>query len=309
MNYNLKNENVLSELLQDEAEKTRIGVLKVYRVLILWFAKEGKLIEKKNDYVVEMVDNDKEKIVKDMSENKTYNAIMAIIFKVNKIFKILNYDIHFSKPKNLVAEFDLSKYLTHNEVISVCSKLTNAQDKFIIYAAFCGLIGKDAEDIRGIKIKDIDLEKRIVKLKDTKFKLDKFLFDFTKDTLEQKEYKQYLDQGSNAAEFYLFNSNSEYLIKTKPDARYGNGLKEIGYSTIRKRLLIINDYLDNKVQLNFTNLKISGIMHQMQLNEKKYTKSGYWTNKSLKEFKEDNDLNFKIQEVLSIYKQKYAKKE
>ncbi|YBH52259.1 hypothetical protein CDIF29683_03909 (plasmid) [Clostridioides difficile] len=81
----------------------------------------------------------------------------------------------------------------------------------------------------------------------------------------------------------------------------------MGYSTIRKRLLIINDYLDNKVQLNFTNLKISGIMHQMQLNEKKYTQSGYWTNKSLKEFKEDNNLNFKIQEVLSIYKQKYIK--
>ncbi|MCC0707251.1 hypothetical protein [Clostridioides sp. ES-S-0190-01] len=309
MNYNLKNENVLSELLQDEAEKTRIGVLKVYRVLILWFAKEGKLIEKKNDYVVEMLDSDKDKIVKDMSENKTYNAIMAIIFKVNKIFKTLNYDIHFSKPKNLVAEFDLSKYLTHNEVISVCSKLTNAQDKFIIYAAFCGLIGKDAEDIRGIKIKDIDLEKRLIKLKDTEFKLDKLLSDFTKETLEQKEYKQYLEQDSNAAEFYLFNSNSEYLIKTKPDARYGNGLKEIGYSTIRKRLLIINDYLDNKVQLNFTNLKISGIMHQMQVNEKKYTQSGCWTNKSLKEFKEDNSLNFKIQEVLSIYKQKYAKKE
>ncbi|EQF27395.1 hypothetical protein QEW_0734 [Clostridioides difficile CD160] len=307
MNYNLKNENVLSELLQDEAEKTRIGVLKVYRVLILWFAKEGKLIEKKNDYVVEMLDSDKEKIVKDMSENKTYNAIMAIIFKVNKIFKTLNYDIHFSKPKNLVAEFDLSKYLTHNEVISVCSKLTNAQDKFIIYAAFCGLIGKDAEDIRGIKIKDIDLEKRLIKLKDTEFKLDKLLSDFTKETLEQKEYKQYLEQDSNAAEFYLFNSNSEYLIKTKPDARYGNGLKEIGYSTIRKRLLIINDYLDNKVQLNFTNLKISGIMHQMQVNEKKYTQSGCWTNKSLKEFKEDNKLNFKIQEVLSIYKQKYIK--
>ncbi|MCC0682523.1 hypothetical protein IC218_19970 [Clostridioides sp. ES-S-0005-03] len=309
MDYNLKNENVLSELLQDEVEKTRIGVLKVYRVLILWFAKEGKLIEKENDYIVEMLDSDKEKIVKDMSENKTYNAIMAIIFKVNKIFKTLNYDIHFSKPKNLVAEFDLSKYLTHNEVISVCSKLTNAQDKFIIYAAFCGLIGKDAEDIRGIKIKDIDLEKRIIKLNDTEFKLDKFLFNFIKDTLKQKEYKQYLEQDSNATEFYLFNSNSEYLIKTKPDARYGNGLKEMGYSTIRKRLLIINDYLDNKVQLNFTNLKISGIMHQMQLNEKKYTKSGYWTNKSLKEFKEYNDLNFKIQEVLSIYKQKYAKKE
>ncbi|MBF4778290.1 hypothetical protein ITJ22_20340, partial [Clostridioides difficile] len=53
MNYNLKNENVLSELLQNEDEKTRIGILKVYKVLIFWFAKEGKLVEEENDYIVE----------------------------------------------------------------------------------------------------------------------------------------------------------------------------------------------------------------------------------------------------------------
>lgn len=36
---------------------------------------------------------------------------MVIIFKINKIFKILNYDIYFFKLKNLVVEFDLLKYL------------------------------------------------------------------------------------------------------------------------------------------------------------------------------------------------------
>lgn len=62
MNYNLKNENVLSELLQNEDEKTRIGILKVYKVLIFWFAKEGKLVEEGNDYIVEIVGNDKKKL-------------------------------------------------------------------------------------------------------------------------------------------------------------------------------------------------------------------------------------------------------
>ena len=74
--------------------------------------------------------------------------------------KNINYQVKEEKLVDKCVVFDESKYFTKSQILDICDLLLNACDKFIIYAMFYGILGKEYNDLRNIKIKDIARETR-----------------------------------------------------------------------------------------------------------------------------------------------------
>ena len=105
--------------------------------------------------------------------------------------KNINYQVKEEKLVDKCVVFDESKYFTRSQILDICDLLINACDKFIIYAMFYGILGKEYDDLRNIKIKDVAEDYSYILIDGRKILLD--------DTLSDEEIMKYIDESYNFA--------------------------------------------------------------------------------------------------------------
>lgn len=161
------------------------------------------------------------------------------------------------------------KYLSKKEVIQMIHRLDNAQDKFIIYGIFNGLISSSNSDILQIKVNDIDFENKKVKVANSYITFDEELEKIIKESITQQRYYKLGEQG-RSNEYYLLNIDSPYIIKSRPLPSNKNGSESMSVDTLKQRLIRLSSFLGVN-GMNTRLLKQSGAFNLLKEENKEWT--------------------------------------
>lgn len=200
---------------------------------------------------------------------------------------------------------DDSKYFLKAEVLDICNALTNTQDKFIIYALFNGIMGKNCEDLLSIKTTDVAKDCSYIKVNGHIYFLDDELKKFTEDLLKDEVYVRETPN-LNTEYTERFNTSSPYLIKTIPNKRTNDGLDMMTRNNLNGRLqklnkLLLEEGLD--VKLAPRSLYYSGIMFKMF--QKETDENIEWTVEGLDDWLKMNDYQINSIELYRKYYNRY----
>ncbi|GAA0093019.1 hypothetical protein UT300009_30490 [Paraclostridium bifermentans] len=181
---------------------------------------------------------------------KYINAVLQMYGNENT-FTVKDFGIVMKDGKNLSVE-EIQEYI---------GTLDNPQDKFIIYALFCGIYNQNAEELLTITTDMIDLENGIISLKDRDVVMDSIMKVIVEKTLNETTY-YILDTGKTwrTTEF-RFNPNSPYLIKQRPSSKNHNGEDCMSYNGFRTRMKNLLEYLDS--DLSITDIVRSGYAYRI----------------------------------------------
>ena len=191
-----------------------------------------------------------------------YNQVSII----NEILEQNNSLIKVDSAKlvNSCVTFDETKYFTKAELTDICELLTNAQDKFILYALFTGIMGKNCDDLLSIKTEDVASDYSYIRVKGEVVFADDNLKKYIKDTMEEEVYVR--ENNKYGITYEDLNMNNPYLIKPIPSTKNDDGINKMSKAALNGRLSKLNSLLLNQkivVTLNATALYYSGIMFKM----------------------------------------------
>ena len=282
----------------------------VYKKMSSWeITKNKKIIEMSKNELIDLCQEGKDKIA-----NKSYYSMNVRVKAINDILKWLQMDITLS-----MRDFDIEevlacpddRFFTKEEMQDVCDLFINPQDKFIIYALFCGIYGKGYSDLLNLKVKDIDIENKIITTPSGRIiHMDNYLLDVAKDTIDPTwgaTYYKYIpsENKGSTTDTYDLNMSSEYVLKAKPYSKNNNGLDAMKVNGIQRRLIKLSELSD--FNLSGTDILRSGMMHNMHLEELETGKE--WTCASLEIWLKENGLKAQPFELYRLYKNKYKKEQ
>lgn len=266
--------------------------------------KDIKCITK--DDLDEIILNGKHKLVGE-SRTGLYNNIKIL----NNILKESGVGIEVNSSDYVdKLEFNEDKYFTRKEIREVCNLFYNAQDKFIVYALWNGIMGNDYEDLLNLKVEDILFDEnkipQYIKVKNNRIKCDEYMQEILKKTLKSDYYETYNDAHVGMVGFEL-NMNSPYIIKIKPSKKNDNGMfpmKKSGIQARLKRLTEIFNETDKRgVHLTGKTLERSGVIFDMFLKEA-YDQVE-WTIEEVTKYLELKCLKGSVNDIYRAYHQKY----
>lgn len=304
MNYNLRNQQEIDNLIENWSPRDKTIASKMYSELIHYLERNNKLITEDNcNIAVNLVSSDTEDFVNATIGKDRYKTSATKTSILTKLMNELNLDISFKciNPDNI--KKNLFEYPSFKEILDICNSLINYQDRFIVYSVFCGFTELNLHNLRYLKVSDVDFENKIIIYNGKKVSVDNIFIDLADKTKRQKTYYKLMRpeslENSTTSLSYDFNQESEYLIKTKPTSKNENGIKPISQIALRQRFSFLNETLESWT-LTPRHLRIAGFMHKMY--EEKKDK---WTIQMVNDLK--NKLGYKIDshEVLITYNQKY----
>lgn len=160
-------------------------------------------------------------------------------------------------------------YVTEKELKDVLNKLENAQDKFIVYAIYNGIAGKNnLSELTNLKVEDVDFKKHIIHVDGREVFMNPEFEKITKDTIKQKTYVNEI-QSKHSIQEYELNSASAYVIKVRPRANTNNGLDPMKYEGIRSKLKSITSRTG--LSATASQLETSGIINILLEQKKDWT--------------------------------------
>ena len=185
------------------------------------------------------------------------------------------------------------QYIKKSELYQRINLLENAQDKFMVLAIYHGINGKNFKDLIELKESDIDMDKKVIKNKNNIVHMDEVFFKVTKEVLEQKVYyKKFNAEFSNIS--YEFNSNSKYVLKSKPSKLNNFGINAITINSMYPRY---NGSIElMKLEISAVNLKNSKIVDD--LNNIKSS----WKLKEVREFFKKHFVDASAQKIFTMLK-------
>ena len=240
-------------------------------------------------------------VLRSTNRSAFYNHLQLL----NNILKNknINYQVKEEKLVDKCVIFDESKYFTKSQILDICDLLINACDKFIIYAMFYGILGKEYDDLRNIKIKDIAEDYSYILIDGRKILLDDVLKEYVKETIEQEVY---VKNENGVYKYQEFNMNSEYLLKTINNKRNNYGLNKMGKSVFAVKLIKLSEELKEgniNATLTASGLFYSGIMYK--LFELESLHNIIWSISKIKNYLDVNGYNINANELSFKYHQFY----
>lgn len=229
---------------------------------------------------------------------------------VNEILNDNENDIVISS-KTYVDECVKSKdeqFFTKKEIQNVCHSLLNFQDKFIVYALWNKIMGKEYKDLLNLKISDVAEDYSYIMVNGKKVMCDDFMKYIIRGTIKQNEYYKFVNSDDlRSSDSYMFNPDSEYLIKVKPTKINKDGLNPMKPSGLQRKLTKLQEiYFDKcreKLILNGVSLLRSGLMYDMFIQEVENGKT--WDIESMNEYLKMNGYKTNKNELYRIYWQIY----
>lgn len=293
---------IMNEEYNDTKKDTNLRMLRRVYKYLLKCNKTFKDIEKED--IVNIAKNIK---------SRSYASLNIHLLALNDICTYMDKEdcklIINSEQKDIEIKESVEKcknrYFTENEIMSFCNLLINPQDKFLVYGLFCGINGKANQDLLGLKVDQIDMDKRIIKLEDRMISIDDFMYDICLDVLDPVYggiYYKYTVDGreDRSNNSYELNFESPFVIKTKPYSKNNYGTMQMKVAGLTKRLHKLTEITG--IPVSPIDVYRSGIMNKMY----KIKKEG-WTQGQIEEFLKMNNIKMRSYELKRIFEMKYCK--
>ena len=266
---------------------------------------EDKSIEYQ-DLTLELIE---EFILKEFKSNNrasVYNNIKILnaILKENNV----NIQLESSDYVNELVKSNSINYYTLDEIKSICNSFINASDSFIIYALYNNLRGKEFKDILNIKTSDVADDNSYIMINNSKFICDDYMQKLLEVLRKEDIYIKNMEiVGTNVPDYYAYNMDSEYLLKTIKSKRNNNGLSPMKRITLQTRLIRLSDmFYSNtgiKINLSATNLATSKILYEMFVKET--TEGVVWDMPTIESWFKEMNYKGNSAEIFRKYKLKY----
>ena len=266
---------------------------------------EDKSIEYQ-DLTLELIE---EFILKEFKSNNrasVYNNIKILnaILKENNV----NIQLESSDYVNELVKSNSINYYTLDEIKSICNSFINASDSFIIYALYNNLRGKEFKDILNIKTSDVADDNSYIMINNSKFICDDYMQKLLEVLRKEDIYIKNMEiVGTNVPDYYAYNMDSEYLLKTIKSKRNNNGLSPMKRITLQTRLIRLSDMFYNntgiKINLSATNLATSKILYEMFVKET--TEGVVWDMPTIELWFKEMNYKGNSAEIFRKYKLKY----
>ena len=247
-----------------------------------------------------------------LQEFKSSNraAIYNNIKILNQILKDnnVNIKIESSDYVNELVKSNSINYYTLDEIKSICNSFINASDSFIIYALYNNLRGKEFKDILNIKTSDVADDNSYIMINNSKFICDDYMQKLLEVLRKEDIYIKNMEiVGTNVPDYYAYNMDSEYLLKTIKSKRNNNGLSPMKRITLQTRLIRLSDMFYNntgiKINLSATNLATSKILYEMFVKET--TEGVVWDMPTIELWFKEMNYKGNSAEIFRKYKLKY----
>ena len=247
-----------------------------------------------------------------LQEFKSSNraAIYNNIKILNQILKDNNVNIQLESSNyvNELTQSDTMDYFTLDEIKSICNSFINASDSFIIYALYNNLRGKEFKDILNIKTSDVADDNSYIMINNSKFICDDYMQKLLEVLRKEDIYIKNMEiVGTNVPDYYAYNMDSEYLLKTIKSKRNNNGLSPMKRITLQTRLIRLSDmfYVNTgiKINLSATNLATSKILYEMFVKET--TEGVVWDMPTIELWFKEMNYKGNSAEIFRKYKLKY----
>lgn len=266
---------------------------------------EDKSIEYQ-DLTLELIEEFVLKEFKSSNRAAIYNNIKILnaILKENNV----NIQLESSNYVNELTQSDTMDYFTLDEVKSICNSFINASDSFIIYALYNNLRGKEFKDILNIKTSDVADDNSYIMINNSKFICDDYMQKLLEVLRKEDIYIKNMEiVGTNVPDYYAYNMDSEYLLKTIKSKRNNNGLSPMKRITLQTRLIRLSDmFYSNtgiKINLSATNLATSKILYEMFVKET--TEGIVWDMPTIELWFKEMNYKGNSAEIFRKYKLKY----
>lgn len=201
-------------------------------------------------------------------KDKTYATANGYIAYINNVLK-REKNINTFTSSDFIIKQTIDNLITKEELDALVNELENPQDQFILYALFNGIYGKQAVELRNLRVDQIDLKNQTITLEDRAIKMDNDFTEITASAIEQSSY--YLTHFSNGArvEKAEFNMSCKFVIKQRALAKNTNGLDAISYDGFRARLKKLSKVLGFNITSD--SLVKSGYAHKVNESGLKVT--------------------------------------
>ena len=266
---------------------------------------EDKSIEYQ-DLTLELIEEFVLKEFKSSNRAAIYNNIKILnaILKENNV----NIQIESSDYVNELVKSNSINYYTLDEVKSICNSFINTSDSFIIYALYNNLRGKEFKDILNIKTSDVSDDNSYIMINNSKFICDDYMQKLLEVLRKEDIYIKNMEiVGTNVPDYYAYNMDSEYLLKTIKSKRNNNGLSPMKRITLQTRLIRLSDMFYNntgiKINLSATNLATSKILYEMFVKET--TEGVVWDMPTIESWFKEMNYKGNSAEIFRKYKLKY----
>ena len=256
---------------------------KVYDTLAEYFGKDVVISDLNRTQLHEFIQNV-------WVKEKTYATANGYIAYINNVLK-KEKNINTFASAEFVIKQTIDNLITKEELDALVNELENPQDQFILYALFNGIYGKRAEEIRSLRVDQVDLKNQTITLENRVVKMDKDFTEITASAIEQNSY--YLTHFRNGArvEHAEFNMSCKYVIKQRRIEKNNDGLDIITYDGFRARLKKLSKVLGFNVTCD--SLVKSGYAHKVHESGMKVTYE------NLDKFKKENKM---VTSVVTLYK-------
>lgn len=161
-------------------------------------------------------------------------------------------------------------YIKMDEIIDLCElHLINASDKALIMLLYNNIRGVKLEELRNLKVKDINLKLKTIVLPNRTIVIDNsYTLDVLKNTINEKYYHKYADDNIRSNSSYKYNPECEYLFKSLPNKRNNDGLNPYSFSALTNKLFRFSNMFNTTTSLIFQ----SGICNKIDEYEDKIDK-------------------------------------
>lgn len=188
--------------------------------------------------------------------------------------------------------------LSKKEIMSYIDILDNEQDKFIVYALFKGIAGKEVEELRTLKTKQVDFKNKKIILSNREVEMDGVMVELVAGAIKQDVYELIKFSDGASVQSFNFNMSSEYIIKNRPTKTNNMGTDVMKYDAFRKRLKTISQYLDNNITPDI--LLKSGYAYMVY---EKYGKDATYS--MVEQLIKEKSMKASIRNVINAYKNIY----
>lgn len=218
----------------------------------------------------------------------------------------INYQFDSAKYVNECVKSDEKNLFTKEEIINLCNTFSNSMDRFIVYALWNGISGKELIDLRKIKLSDIARDDSYIMINDKKFICDEVMQKYVRGTRLAYAYQTY----KNGKYSYMeFNMENPYLLKSRCIKSNNNGMNIISLCSVQQRLMKLSKYYDEEygdnIMLSARNLVKSGILHT--LHEKEISENIEWTLSKIERYFKDNNIKMNAIEFYRTYREIFDK--
>lgn len=303
---NLKDYKTVEKATENWNEASKIGVRVNYKRLISFLSEQGKLIANEGENMTSItLEEINEFLIVNCGRMDSYQSITIRVNDFSKLFnEVLEIPVKFSNmPPNEIVKDDEGIY-TKEEIIAICEQFINSQDKFLIYGIWYGLKDKRFDDITNIKVNEVDFFKREIIVGSKIIKMDEILTEYCRSAIEEVSYYKLGDLDGSSNEAYSLNTDSLYIVRSKPQKNNNKGLNRMTFNGLRTRIANLNDSLEEfGVLLKPQKLYIGGVLYKM--HEESVKNNIIWNNPTIKDFKRKYNISAFSTDTLLLYKAKY----